>query len=167
MARKPHSMYHNITGQAYTRREYMRGIPANRIIQYDMGNRRGKFPVKISLIAKEKCQISHRALEAARITANRKLHRTIGEMGYHFKVRIYPHNVLRENKQATGAGADRVSQGMRSAFGKAVGTAARVKKGQKLLTVYTSRQHINAATKSLRSAIFKMPTPCSVIVENG
>jgi large subunit ribosomal protein L10e len=86
-------------------------------------------------------------------------------MGYHFKVRIYPHNVLRENKQATGAGADRVSQGMRSAFGKAVGTAARVKKGQKILTVYTTKQHIDSAIISLKRALYKLPMPCGVIVE--
>ena len=50
--------------------------------------------------------------------------------GICFESHTYPHHVLRENKQATGAGADRVSQGMRCAFGKNVGTAARVKRAK-------------------------------------
>ena len=165
MSRKPHCMYHEIRGQAYTRREYMRGVPANRITQYDMGNRQQTFPIEVTLIAKEKCQVSHRSLEAARVATNRRLHKSMSEMYYHFKVRIYPHNVLRENKQATGAGADRVSQGMRSAFGKAVGTAARIKKGQKLLTVYTTKEYVETAKISLKRALYKMPTPCTITVE--
>ena len=44
----------------------------------------------------------------------------------------YPHQILRENKQATGAGADRVSQGMRLSFGKNVGTAAEFKGDRQL-----------------------------------
>lgn len=38
MVRKPASMYREIKGQAYTRREYMGGVPAVRISQFDMGN---------------------------------------------------------------------------------------------------------------------------------
>ena len=82
--------------------------------------------LKVSLIVEERCQIRHVALEAARITANRHLSTDAGKMGFYMKLRVYPHEVLRENKQATGAGADRVSSGMRRAFGKNVGTAARV-----------------------------------------
>ncbi len=33
-------------------------------------------------------------------------------------LRKFPHQVLRENKQATGAGADRVSDGMRQPSGR-------------------------------------------------
>ena len=61
----------------------------------------------------------------------------VGRSNFHFKVRVFPHHVLRENKQATGACADRVSEGMRLAFGKAVGTAARVIRNQKIMTVLT------------------------------
>jgi len=167
MARKPSSMYRQIKGQAYTRREYMGGVPLSRITQFDLGNIKGEFPIKLTLVARERCQIRHTALEAGRIACNRLMSKRAGNMGYHLKVRIFPHNVLRENKQATGAGADRVSQGMRSAFGKTVGVAARVKRGQKLMTVRTSAAQFLIAKKALRKASMKFPTPCSIIVEQG
>ena len=167
MVRKPNSMYRQIKGPAYTRREYMGGVPAPRITQFDLGNKRGDFPVALSLVAKESCQIRHIALEAARITANRTILKKAGAVGYHLKVRVYPHHVLRENKQATGAGADRVSQGMRKAFGKNVGTAARVYSGQKLMTIYTHPQNFLYAKNALRKAGMKLPTPVSIVLDKG
>src|SRR2546422_1789554 len=131
MTRKPGSMYREIRGQAYARKEYMGGVPQIRISQFDIGDPRTKFPVKIHLVAAEACQIRHIALEAARISANRYIAKKAGN-AYHLKLRLYPHNVLRENKIATGAGADRISEGMRAAFGAPVGTAARGKPGMKV-----------------------------------
>lgn len=167
MARKPARMYRNITQRSYTRREYMGGVPGSKIVTYDMGNLRDEFPVKMSIIAKEACQIRHSALESARISANRILLDSVGQLNYHLKIRVFPHEVLRENKQATGAGADRVSQGMRLAFGKAVGTAARVKAGQKIMTLHVNPAHFRQAKKSLISAGYKLPTPIRLSVEKG
>ncbi|VVB89589.1 50S ribosomal protein L10e [uncultured archaeon] len=167
MARKPGRMYRNITQRSYTRREYMGGVPGSKIVTYDIGNLKDEFPVEISLIAKEACQIRHSALEAARIAANRVLLEGIGPTNYHLKIRVFPHEVLRENKQATGAGADRVSQGMRQAFGKAVGTAARVRAGHKIMTLMVNPANFKQAKKSLVSAGHKLPTPIRLIVEKG
>src|SRR4030067_297635 len=103
MPRKPNSMYREIRGQAYTRKEYMGGIPGLRISQWDIGDLRTEFPLKLHLIAKEQCQIRHTALEAARISANRYIAKKAGN-AYHLKLRLYPHNVLRENKMKGGPG---------------------------------------------------------------
>jgi len=167
MVRKPNSMYRQIKGPAYTRKEYMGGVPASRITQFDLGNKSGEFPIVVSLVAKETCHIRHTALEAARITANRTISKKAGAVGYHLKVRVFPHHVLRENKQATGAGADRVSQGMRKAFGKLVGTAARVPSGQRVITIRTTKQHFVTAKDALRKAGMKLPTPISIVVDKG
>jgi large subunit ribosomal protein L10e len=160
-------MYTIIRGQAYTRREYMGGVPASRITQFDLGNAKGDFPLIVTLKGEEGCQIRHNALEAARIAAVRHLNKKVGAINYHMKIRVYPNNVLRENKQATGAGADRVSDGMRKAFGKAVSTAARVGPGQRLISVRTSKAHFIAAKEALRRASMKLPTPCRIVVEKG
>ena len=53
----------------------------------------------------ERCQRSFTALEAMRITAVRALDASLGRENYHLQVRAYPHHVLRQNKQASGAGA--------------------------------------------------------------
>jgi large subunit ribosomal protein L10e len=143
----------------------MGGVPGSKIVAFDMGNLKVDFPVSISLQVDEKCQIRHTALEAARISLNRKLIKDIGRMNFHLKLRTYPHHVLRENKQATGAGADRVSQGMRMAFGKPVGTAARVEVDQKIFTCYTSVANAEKVKDIMKHGLYKLPSPGRIIVE--
>ncbi|HKZ89264.1 MAG TPA: 50S ribosomal protein L16 [Thermoplasmata archaeon] len=164
MTRKPASMYRPIRGQAYTRKEYMGGVPQIRISQFDIGDLRSKFPVRIHLVAEESCQIRHIALEAARISANRHIAKKAGNT-YHLKLRLYPHNVLRENKIATGAGADRISEGMRAAFGSPVGTAARVQPGTKIFTISTTEEHVDDAKEALRKGGVRLPTPWYLVIE--
>jgi len=164
MTRKPGRMYRQIKGQAYTRKEYVGGVPAARITQFDLGDAAGDFPLSLSLVAEEACQIRHIALESARISANRYIAKKAGNI-YHLKVRVFPHHVLRENKVAVGAGADRISQGMRGAFGSPVGMAARVSPGQKILTIRTTEVNLEHAKEALRKASVKLPTPCRIEVE--
>ncbi len=167
MARKPNSMYRQVKGPAYTRREYMGGIPASRITQFDLGNKKDIGLTKqVTLSVKESCQVRHTSLEAARIACNRYVSKRLGSQNYHLKVRVYPHHILRENKQATGAGADRVSQGMRKAFGKNVGTAARLKRGQKIMTIYCTPEGIESAKAGLKKASQKLPSPTELVVED-
>jgi len=136
-----------------------------KIVQFEMGNLSADFPVEISLVVEEACQIRHTALESARISINRKLMADLGRQNFHLKIRTFPHHVLRENKQATGAGADRVSEGMRLAFGKAVGTAARVAPNQKIFTVYTTPQNIDRAKDAVRRGGYKLPSPSRITIE--
>ena len=165
MARKPGSMYRYVRGQLTTRKEYMGGIPNIRITQFVMGNKKADFPVRLMLLANEQCQVRHTALEASRISANRYMEKKSGQTNYLLRVRVYPHVVLRENKQATGAGADRVSQGMRASYGKIVSTAANVKPDQIIMEIFTLPQYIKNAKESLRKAGMKIPSPCRIIVE--
>ncbi len=164
MSRKPGSMYRYVRGKPSTRKEYMGGVPASRITQFVLGNRTAEFPVQLSLTAIEKCMVRHNALESARITVNRTMEKQVGIPNYRVRIRVYPHVVLRENKQATGAGADRVSQGMRSAFGKIVSTAAEIKPNQIIITVETTEPFVKQAKAALRKAGMKIPSPCKVNV---
>jgi large subunit ribosomal protein L10e len=166
MSRKPGSMYREIRGQSYCRREYMGGVPANMITQFEHGTR-GDYPVRMTLKVVEQCQIRHISLEAARISANRFLAKKVPQSGYHLKIRVFPHNVLRENKIATGAGADRISDGMRHAFGKPIGTAARVKRDQDIMTLETTQANFNTAKLALKRAAIKIPSPCYIVLERG
>ncbi len=167
MARKPGRMYRQIRGQAFTRREYMGGVPASRIVSFDLGTANGDFPIVMTLRVKEPCQIRHTALEAARIAANRALSKGTNTANFHLKIRPYPHIVLREHKMATGAGADRVSGGMRAAFGKNVGTAARVQSDDVIMKLRVTQQAFPAAKQALWKASMKLPSPCYVEIEKG
>jgi len=166
MARKPASMWRRLE-RPYTRKEYIDGVPGTRLRQFEMGNKNAEFPVMLTLVAKEAVQIRDIALEAARVAANKYISRRVGSSNYFLKVRIYPHHVLREHKMAVGAGADRISQGMRKAFGKPVGLAARVFPGTKIMSIWTKPENFEIAKEALKRASQKLPTPVSIIVEKG
>lgn len=159
-------MYRKIEGQVYTRREYMGGVPVCRVTQFDTGNLREAFPVSLSLGCEEAAQVRDSALEAARISAVRVLEKTAPNQ-YHLKVRRYPHQILREHKMAMGAGADRISDGMRGAFGKPVGHAVRAQIGMELMTIYTTDGHVLDAKEALRKASHKLPIPTRLLVRRA
>ena len=121
----------------------------------------------LNLRIKEPCQVRHSSLEAARIAANRALSKGTTTASFHLKIRLYPHIVLREHKMATGAGADRVSGGMRGAFGKAVGTAARVQSGDTIMTLRVTPQAFKVAKEAMWKASMKLPSPCYMEIEKG
>jgi large subunit ribosomal protein L10e len=170
MSDKPASMYREISKPPYTRREYITGIPGSKIAQHKMGDRDADpedYPVQISLVTEEECQIRHGALEASRLSANRHVLKELGEGNYKMILRKFPHHVIRENKQATGAGADRVSDGMRQSFGKVVGTAARIQNGDRIFTAYCDVEDAAVVKDAFRRAYNKISPPCRVKVERG
>ena len=165
MGKRPGQCYRECDRPAFVRKKYIHRRPASRIVSFDMGNTKGEFEIELSLIGLERCQIRHQALEAARIASNRDMTKNVGRSNYHLRVRVKPYHYLRENKMISGAGADRVQDGMRKAWGKVIGVAARVSPNQALITVRTNRQHVKAARAALKKAAPKMPTPCKIVFD--
>ena len=156
--------YRKGNGQPYTRKKYIKGKPQIKIAKFQ-GGQMGDYDVSVQLLLNEKMQIRHEAIESTRLAANKKLEKTTGETGYFSKLRIYPHVLLRENKMIAAAGADRLQEGMRRAFGKAVSLGARVKRGQIVMEMHVKKEHIEAARDALKSACVKLPgTPTIKIV---
>jgi len=147
----------HIKGQLYTRTEYIHGAPQPKITRFNMGTIKDDYNIVLLLKVNEKAFVRDRALEALRINVNRLLQKKIGGQNYYFSILVYPHHVLRENKMMTGAGADRLQEGMRRAFGKPIGRAAPVEKGQIIAKVYTYTQYVDAATYALRAGASKIP----------
>jgi len=162
MGKRPGQCYRECDRPAFVRKKYIHRRPASRIVNFDMGNTTGKFEIELSLIGLERCQIRHQALEAARVASNRDMTKNAGRANYHLRIRVKPYHYLRENKMISGAGADRVQDGMRKAWGKVIGSAARVRPNQALITIRTNRQHVKAARAALMKAAPKMPTPCKI-----
>ncbi|KXB07173.1 50S ribosomal protein L10e [candidate division MSBL1 archaeon SCGC-AAA382K21] len=167
MPEKPASAYRNQDRPAYTRKEYVTGIPASRITYYERGDREADFPIQLSLVAEEQGQIKHTALESARISANRQMEKEAGEKNYYLKLRVYPHQILRENPIALGAGADRISDGMRKSFGRPIGLAARLSPGQKIITIRTKEEFYEIAKEAMRRARMKLPIPAKRTLDKG
>jgi len=149
--------YRSIRGQLYTRIEYIHGAPQSKITKFDMGVVKDDYDVEIRLLSKEKALIRDRALESLRINVNRLLVKKIGSDNFHFRINVYPHHVLRENKMMTGAGADRLQEGMRRAFGKPIGRAAAVDEGQIIAYVRTYSQFTPSAIEALKVGASKIP----------
>lgn len=167
MALRPARCYRDVTKRAYTRKEYVRAVPQPKVVHYVMGNMSTEFPVEFHLVSKTDILIRHNALEASRIAGNKYIMRECGRLGYKFHIRVYPHQILRENKMAAGAGADRISDGMRLSFGKAVGTAANVAKGQTIISLGVNPDKYKEAKEALRRCSMKLPTACKVVVVKG
>ncbi len=152
-------------GMPYTRTEYMHGSPPSKISKFTMGESPTDFTCRVALVSGAKVQITHSALEAARVAANKTIADKLGDKGYSLKINVYPHVILREHKFLGVAGADRLSEGMRHAFGKAVGRAAIVREGQKILSIATTPSSVELAKEAMRRASSKLPASCKIVVE--
>ncbi len=155
--------YRHVKNRAYTRKEYAHGFPPPKIVKFTMGDTKAQFDIEGQLIATERAQIRHCALEAARVATNRILmDKLIND--YYMVVHPYPHIILRENKMIFGAHADRLQQGMRRSFGAAVGTAAKVEVGQPIITVRVKAGQEVTAKESLKRGSAKLPIACKIVV---
>jgi large subunit ribosomal protein L10e len=136
----------------------------SKITKFTMGDTKAQFTHRASLVAKESAQIRTNALEAARVATNRVLMEKL-ENNYLLQVVPYPHNILRENKMIFGAHADRLQDGMSRAFGKPIGTAARVKPGQEIMQIKVAKEAVETAKIALKRGSIKLPIPCRIIIE--
>ncbi len=156
--------YRAVKGQSYTRRDFVKGFPPPKINKFTMGDSKLKFEYEARLIALERAQIRHNALEAARVAANRPLMDKF-QNNYRLQIHPYPHIILRENKMIFGAHADRLQDGMRRSFGKPIGTAARIESNQTLITINVNADGVETAKKALKLGAAKLPIPCRIEIE--
>jgi len=155
-----------------------------------------EFPAAVHMVSDEWQQISSEALEAGRIACNkcliinkqlflmfvavsiciiissvlfdpRYMVTNAGKDFFHIRIRPHPFHVLRINKMLSCAGADRLQTGMRGAFGKSYGTAARVNIGQVLMSVRTKEEKSSIAVEAMRRAKFKFPGRMKIHVSNN
>lgn len=156
--------YREHRGMPYVRREYIAGKPQIKIARFSSGQfRENQYDYKLELLATEKIQIRHNALESARLAANKTMARA-GETSFFSTLKVYPHVLLRENKMIATAGADRLQEGMRRAFGKSTGLAARVLPGQVIYEAYVSSTNLPLAKDAFKVASSKLGCPVSVRV---
>ncbi len=145
----------------------MRARPVCKVVRFDMGETDIKYDYCFNVVSKSDLQIRDNAIESARQSCNRLLEKTLGKKGYRLQIRIYPHHVLRENPLASGAGADRMSTGMAHCFGKPIGIAARVKKGQTLFSLMVTKDNLDLAKKAIKRTIYKIPCSCAIVLEKA
>jgi len=167
MGRRPARCYRFLKNRPYIKSRYCRGVPDAKIKIYDLGKRKAtvdEFPLCIHLVSNENEQVSSEALEAARICANKYITKIANKDSFHLRVRCHPYHVLRINKMLSCAGADRLQTGMRGAYGKPCGLAARVRIGQILFSVRCKDAHKATVIEGLRRSKFKFPGQQKIVV---
>lgn len=148
--------YRQIVGMAYTSKKFAPGAPNPKVARFTTGKSRPDYDFLLRLISEGRVQIRHNALEAARVAASKKV-ALIGEENFFLKVVTYPHIILRENKMIATAGADRLQEGMRKAFGKPIGLAARVGMGDVVLELSVKAENLEKARAAMKAASAKLP----------
>ncbi len=167
--------YSKKTARPYTRKSrsksksYIKVIPHNKVVKYNLGNvqafNEGKFKYHIKFISEERVQIRDNAIESGRLILNKHLEKKLPKQFY-FQIKIFPHHILRNNKTAAGAGADRLSSGMKHSFGVTEGRAAMVAPGKEIFFVATeTEQGARIARDTLSMVKAKMPCKTKIILE--
>lgn len=148
----------------YTRKEYISRIPQIRVSKFKLGKAED-FEAVFQLVAKKPALIKQEALEAARVAANKILETELGEANYVLRLIPYPHIILREHKMLATAGADRLSKGMKKAYGKPTTLAAKIEAGEPIMEVFSSLKSEDVVKKSLKTASSKIPV--ETFIEKG
>ncbi len=168
MALRKASAYSKKNTRPYTRKSsrknkaYIKAVPFSKIVKFTAGDQ-GAFNAKkhhfnIKLISEEGVMIRDNALESGRMLLHKLLEEEIPGQ-YFMAVRVYPHHMLRENKTASGAGADRMSTGMTESFGIVIGRAAIVRPGKEVFFVSTTDEKAARAARIAMISI-KAKVPC-------
>ncbi|MBD3312036.1 50S ribosomal protein L16 [archaeon] len=161
--RKPKRPYTRVS--RYRELSYVKGVPGSKVRKFDMGSPGKDFDSKVEVITKESLQIRHNALEAFRMSANSNMLKKVGRNNYHFKLKTYPHQIIRHNPTANFAGADRFSSGMKHSFGKPLGRAAVVKRGQVIGYIRVDEKDVKTAKKIFKTAVQRLPCKCSIKIK--
>ena len=159
---RPYTRYSKVRGKAF-----VKSRPGKKVVKYDMGNLpKGEngFDFRLDLISKEDAQIRTNAIESARIGCLKKIQEELGLENFYLKIKIVPHQAIRENKLAAGAGADRLSTGMKHSFGKITGTAARVRIGKILMSLSLPKDREDFGREMLKRASRKLPVKTTIQV---
>jgi large subunit ribosomal protein L10e len=150
---------------------YIKTVPPQKIIKFNMGDIKGyesgKYNIKMTLSSEEPVQIRDFALEAIRQSLHKDLAKLWVNKTYFLQCKVYPHNILRNNRIFSGGSkGERVQTGMRKSFGSPEGRAAIVKKGQPIFVVYFEGEENIARVRPLFKKVTpKLPSKTKVSVE--
>jgi len=137
------------------RKSFVKSMPHTALNIFQMGNAKADYEVLTELVAESLIQLRDNSLESARQALNKHVEKAIPNQ-YVFKVLVYPHNVIRENKMIAGAGADRLQSGMAHPYGRPTERGAKVKAGQTVFSIAHNAKDIEAIMESLRRAKVKL-----------
>lgn len=146
------------------RKSFVKGAPRPKVRQYDMGSDK-YYEAELDMVCISPVQLRDNSMEAARQAANKHFDKSL-PMNYYLKVLKYPHLVLREHAALGVAGADRISKGMKRAFGRPKGRIAQVHLNEALFRCRVPTSGIPAAKEAYRRAAGKLSGKWHVVTKD-
>jgi large subunit ribosomal protein L10e len=162
--RRPYTRISKNRGKAYVKVN-----PHNKIVKYHGGEQNdyiaGKHKFAVSVVVQESVQIRDVSLEASRQLITKHMdNNALGQ--YYIAIKVFPHHLIRENKAAAGAGADRLSSGMSHSFGSVIGRSAKVKPGQTIFFVSCTTEKVaKIARDAMKKVKSKIPAKMKITFE--
>lgn len=161
MGIRPAKTVRDWKGQAWSRiskrkprKSFVKGAPHVRVRQWNMGVDK-RYEIEVEIGPTSRIQLRDNQLEAARQAANKYLEKNLPE-NFFMQVCAFPHLVIREHSSLGVAGADRISKGMKRAFGKPKGRMARVQAQQAVMRARVYAKDLPILKKALKRAELKL-----------
>jgi len=136
------------------RKSYIKGAPHPKVRQFNMGSDK-RYEIEAELRATYPVRIRDNSLESARQAANKCMEKKLFQ-NFYLQVVSYPHLVVREATSLGVAGADRISKGMKRAFGRPKGRMALLHKGDAVLRSRIMKKDLPVLKDAFRRARLKM-----------
>ncbi len=136
------------------RKSFVKGAPRPKVRQYNMGVDR-YYESAADLVAIHDIQLRDNSLEASRQVCVKYLEKNLPGQ-YYFGILKYPHLVIREHSALGVAGSDRISKGMKLAFGRPKGRMARVRHGDSVFTIRVNAKDLGVVKEAFRRAKLKL-----------
>lgn len=162
MGLRPAKTCRHVKGQPWTRvsqkkprKSFVKGVPHARVRQFNMGTDK-RYELEAKLVAAEPIQVRDNALESARQAANKFLEKKL-VANFFLQVTRYPHLVLREHSVLGVAGSDRISKGMKRAFGRPKGRMACLHANEAVFVSRIMKKDLAVLREAFERAKKKLP----------
>lgn len=144
-----------------------------RTVHFNSGNSSLlKQPVRLALYSKSKVQVPEKVYETFRLSVLKKIENICLnslKTDYCIVFHKYPHQLLRFHAIASGAKADRISEGMSNSFGSNFMKASKINVGDLFFTIYLSDKYqpfMKKLSVEIKKACAKLPFNYYIILEN-
>lgn len=128
-------------------------------------------PKRLAIYSRSTVQVPEKVYETFRLSVLKKIENVCVEglkTDYCIAFNKYPHQLLRFHAIASGARADRISEGMSNSFGSNFMKAAKIKSGDLFFTIYLSDKFVINYKKlsiEIKKACAKLPFNFYIIEE--
>ncbi len=171
MGLRPARTIRDVKGQPWARisrkkprKSFVKGAPNVKVRQFNMGSDRF-YELELDLVPDRALHLRDNAIESARQAVNKVLEKDLLD-NFFLQVLKYPHLVVREHSALGVAGADRISKGMKRAFGKPKGRMARINAGEAIFRARIQAKDLPVAKKAFKRGQLKLSGAYTLLIKD-